>query len=214
MQSNPCRTPGFLRVSPVDPGKQIGKLRRRDRHHTIGRRRPYEPAPFEPLREQAGPLAIMPDQFYQIAAAAPEAEQMTAQRIMLQHLLHTQCQRREPAPHIRVARRQPNPNACRDRDHRRASRPWMMRSNASTSTSRSTMTRRPFALSTSMRPPADKLGETGAGTGDSGTTSAGTKPSKSPPASRPSRYARRHVFNSERESPYLRAVADPSRGAE
>ena len=65
-----------------------------------------------------------------------------------------------------------------------------------------------------MRPSADKLGETGVGTGDSGTTSADTKPSKSLPASRPSRYARRHVFNSERESPYLRAVADPSRGAE
>ena len=50
--------------------------------------------------------------------------------------------------------------------------------------------------------------------GASATTRAGTKPSKSPMASRPSRYARRHVFNCERESPYLRAVADARRGAE
>ncbi|MGO6891812.1 hypothetical protein, partial [Rhizobium johnstonii] len=28
MLSDPCRTPGFLRITPVDPGQQIRQLRR------------------------------------------------------------------------------------------------------------------------------------------------------------------------------------------
>ena len=31
------RTPGFLRMAPVDPGEQITELRRGDRHRTVGR---------------------------------------------------------------------------------------------------------------------------------------------------------------------------------
>lgn len=60
----------------------------RDRHRATVSGRPDEPSSFQYFREQAGPLAIMPDQFYQIAAFAAEAKQMTAQRVMLQNLLH------------------------------------------------------------------------------------------------------------------------------
>src|SRR5690606_40116828 len=122
--------------------------------------------------------AIVPNDLDQIAALAPEAEQMAAQRVMLQHLLHPQRQRREPAPHVRMARRQPHPNACRDRDHRSVSSPRRIRSSASTSTSRSTMTRRPFALSTSIRLlPTTGSDEPGTVAGTSGVINAGTNPS-------------------------------------
>ena len=50
------RPPRFLRISPIDSGQQIAELRRGDRHRSVGRVRPQEPAPFQPLREQAGPL--------------------------------------------------------------------------------------------------------------------------------------------------------------
>jgi hypothetical protein len=65
-------------------------LRRRDRHRATFYIRPDEPAAFQFFREQTCALAVMPNQFYQITAAAPEAEQMTAQRLMLQYLLHPQ----------------------------------------------------------------------------------------------------------------------------
>ena len=38
------RTPSLLRMSPVDPGQKVAELRRRDRHHAIGRARPQEAA--------------------------------------------------------------------------------------------------------------------------------------------------------------------------
>src|SRR3546814_9332256 len=61
----------------------------------------------------------MPDHLQEIAAAAAEAEQMAAQRIPPQHLLHLQGQRWEALAHIGVAGRQPHPHARGNRDHRR-----------------------------------------------------------------------------------------------
>jgi hypothetical protein len=54
------RTPGFLRHSPIDPLEQIAELRRRDRHRSIGRRRPQKATPFKPLGEQTQALAVVP----------------------------------------------------------------------------------------------------------------------------------------------------------
>ena len=54
------RTPGFLRHSPIDPLKQIAELRHRDRHRSIGRRRPQKTTPFKPLGEQTQTLAVVP----------------------------------------------------------------------------------------------------------------------------------------------------------
>src|SRR3984893_7711468 len=60
----------------------------------------------------------MPDHLQQIAAPAPEAEQMTAQRITLQHLLHQECEAGEALPHVGMARGKPHPHPGRQRDHR------------------------------------------------------------------------------------------------
>ena len=99
----------LLRMPPVDPGQQITELRRRDRHHTVGRARPQETAALQPLREQAGALAVMPDHLQQIAAPAAEAEQMAAQRIALQHLLHLQAPATESPSSCRCGRSQATP---------------------------------------------------------------------------------------------------------
>src|SRR5215475_4357094 len=85
-------SPRVLRHPPVDAFEQIAKLRRRDRHHTIGRRWPEEASPFQPLRKQAHPLAVMPEYLDQSAAPATEHEQMPAVRIAPERLLHQERQ--------------------------------------------------------------------------------------------------------------------------
>ena len=71
----------------------------------------------------------------------------------------------------------------------------------------STMMRRPFALTISIRLQPALLAVSGCS-----TTSAGTNPATSP--SRPSRYALRQANSSWLEIPCRRAVADASRGPE
>src|ERR1700730_14341407 len=60
----------------------------------------------------------MPDHLQQIAAPAPEAEQMAAQRITLQPLLHQERKAGEALPHVGMARGKPHPHPGRQRDHR------------------------------------------------------------------------------------------------
>jgi hypothetical protein len=79
--ANRSRSPGFLRIAPIDPGKQITKLRGRNRDRAVCRARPQKPAPFQTLREQTCALAVMPDHLQKIAAASAKAKQMPAQRI-------------------------------------------------------------------------------------------------------------------------------------
>src|SRR5215467_6730839 len=112
-------SPCMLWHPPVDAFEQIAKLRRRGRHHTIGRRWPEEASPFQPLREQAHPLAVMPEHLDQSAAPATEHEQMSAMWIAPERLLHQQRQAIKSFAHVGVARRQPDPRAARDRNHRR-----------------------------------------------------------------------------------------------
>src|SRR3954454_14428528 len=87
-----CRTPGFLRMAPVDPGQQVTELCRGDRDRAIGGPRPQKPPTLQPLGEQACPLTVVPNHFQKIAAATAEAEQVTVQRITPQHLLYLQRQ--------------------------------------------------------------------------------------------------------------------------
>ena len=74
--------------------------------------------------------------------------------------------------------------------------------------SQSTITRRPFALTISIRPQPGSLRFSGC----SATIIAGTNPRMSP--SCPSRYALRQANSSWLEIPCRRAVADASRGPE
>ena len=145
------RTPSRLRITPIDSRKQVTELRRGDRHRAVGRARPQEAAPFQPLREQAGSLTVMPDHLQQVASATTKAKQLSAQRIAPQYLLHLQRQARKALPHVGVAGRQPYPHAARNRNHGSVSSPRMIRSRLSTSTSQSTITRRPFTLTISIR---------------------------------------------------------------
>ena len=149
--SHRSRAPGFLRIAPIDSGQQITELGRGDRHRAVDRARPQEAAPFQPLREQAGSLAVMPDHLQQVASATTKAKQLSAQRIAPQYLLHLQRQACKALPHVSVASRQPYPHAARNWNHGRVSSPRMIRSRVSTSTSQSTITRRPFALTISIR---------------------------------------------------------------
>src|SRR3989337_2107575 len=116
------RAPGFLRVSPVDPGEQISELGSRDRHRAVGRRWPQKASPLQSFGEQARPLAVVPDNLQKITPAAAEAEHMAAQGIALEHLLDLQSQRWKALPHVGVTSGQPHPNASRDRNH-----PWRAR---------------------------------------------------------------------------------------
>ena len=47
---------------------------------------------LQPLGEQASPLAIMPNDFDEIAATAAEDKEVPAMRIALERLLHQQGQ--------------------------------------------------------------------------------------------------------------------------
>src|SRR3954447_19930887 len=74
--SHRSRAPGFLRIAPINSGQQITELGRGDRHRAVGRARPQEAAPFQPLRQQAGSLAVMPDHLQKIAPASTKAKQL------------------------------------------------------------------------------------------------------------------------------------------
>src|ERR1700704_6191962 len=73
--SHRSRAPGFLRIAPINSGQQITELGRGDRHRAVDRARPQEAAPFQPLREQAGSLAVMPDHLQLVASATTKAKQ-------------------------------------------------------------------------------------------------------------------------------------------
>src|ERR1700679_3438026 len=149
--SDPCRTMGFLRVAPIDSRQKVAHLRRRDRHCFARNRWPDEPSSLESLGEQACSLAIVPDHLHKIASATAEDEQMTAERVFTQHLLHLERQRRKASAHVRVACRQPHSRTRRNRDHRRTKASRTRRS-ASPSTSPSTRMRCPLPRSISMMP--------------------------------------------------------------
>src|SRR5258708_26526230 len=87
------RPPCVLRQTPVDPFEQIAELRRRDRHRPVGifarnGRWPDEASALQTLREQAHPLAIMPQHLQQSAAPPAEHEQMAAVWLTLNTLRH------------------------------------------------------------------------------------------------------------------------------
>src|SRR5262249_52669374 len=98
-------TPGLLRHPPVDALQQITKLRGRDRHRTISRRWPQEPATLQSLGEQAHALSVMPQHLDQATTPAPEHEQMPAMRIALERLRHHQRQAIKALAHVGVATR-------------------------------------------------------------------------------------------------------------
>jgi hypothetical protein len=144
-------TPGFPRHSPVDARQQVGELRNTDRDHTVRQRRPQKAAALQPLREQACALAIMPNDFDQIAAAAPKNIEIASMRIAIQILLNKPREARESPPHVGMTRRKPHPDIAGNRNHRRSSTS-RTRASASGSTCASTRIRRRLQSSISISP--------------------------------------------------------------
>ena len=87
------------RPPPVDPFQQHRQLRRRQRNRSARRLRPGESSALQPLREQAQPVAVPPQQLDQIAALPAKHKHLPRKRIFLQRRLHHPAQ----APRTRAA---------------------------------------------------------------------------------------------------------------
>lgn len=85
----------------------------------------------------------------QIAATSPDDVEIASVRIALQNLLNCKSQALHAGMHVGLASGDSNPNAARNRDHRRRSSS-RTHCSASTSPSRSTRTRQPPPSSISM----------------------------------------------------------------
>lgn len=103
------------------------------------------------VREQTRALAIMPNNFDQVAAAAPKNVEITGMRITLQALLDQPRKAWKAAPHIGVAGRKPHPHITRNGNHRRSSTS-RTRASASGSTCASTRMRCRLPRSISINP--------------------------------------------------------------
>src|SRR5271155_4850728 len=99
----------------------------------------------------------MPQGLDQRTGATAEHEDVARERIPAKALLHQQRQAIHTFPHVGVAGGNPDTYTCRDRDHRR-SRMASTRASAAASTPASTMTRRSFPISITMRLVAGALG--------------------------------------------------------
>src|SRR5215216_191232 len=195
-------SPRPLRHAPIDPFEKIAELRRRDRHRPVRRRGPDEAATLKPLGKQAHPLAVVPQHLDQSAAPAAEHEQMATVRITLELLLHQQRQSIKTLAHVRMAARQPNPHAARDRDHRRRSPPIsaaIVADTVATSTEPVIRSRAPVANSISITPQVTASG--GASVATATAANAGT-------ARRRSHNSRRQRYNWLTWIPDCRAIYD------
>src|ERR1700687_6140774 len=105
------RSPTAHRVAPVDSLEHVAELRSRDRHHTIRRRGPDEPAALEPLGVERHPKAVVPKDLQQIPSAPPEDVKITGMRVTLQRFLNLQRKAIHAATHIGVARGDPYAHA-------------------------------------------------------------------------------------------------------
>src|SRR3984885_4064771 len=197
----------------------ISHRARRDRHRALRRRGPDELAAVQPLGVQRQADAIMPKNLGQIAPTPAEDIEIAGMGIALKAPLDRQSQALHAGAHVRVPRRDPYPDAARDRDHRRL-RSSSTRCSASASTSRSTRTRKPPLSSISIIPPlARRAGGDDGGCGahvgagaDGKAISTGTSAGTASPLSRPSRANRRHVNNWLADTPLCRAVTETNRG--
>src|SRR5919106_1761467 len=154
-------TPSPLRVPPVDPLEHVAELRRSDRHDAVRRRRPEEAPALQSLGVQRAAEPVVPKNLHKMTFAAPEHKKIACMRVAAEALLHLQRQAVHATPHIGHPGRQPDPDATRNRDHRRTS----ARSAAVTtagSTRPEMRTRLPFGSSISITPPAIMASECGA----------------------------------------------------
>ena len=106
----------------------------------------------------------MPDDLQKVALAPAENVEIAGVRVALQRLLHQNRKGAKSFSHIRMARRQPDPNPGRYRDHRRQSA-LMTRASAAASTSAPTVIRSPALSRISIRPISSEPPSPGVGAG-------------------------------------------------
>ena len=117
------RRPGPLRPPPVDAFQQHRQLRARQENSSFASLRPDESAALKTLLKQTQPVAIEPENFYDVAAASSENEDVTGEGLLVEHCLHLRTQAVKSAPHIGHARGDPYPRSRTELDHlRRLSR--------------------------------------------------------------------------------------------
>src|SRR6266540_4458110 len=149
------RLPGALRRAPIDAFNQHRELCRCECHRAarLAQRRPDEAAVLQPLVEQTQPVPIPEQDLHGVGLLAAEREEMTRERVLLEHLLHQDCEAVEALSHVRAAERQMDLHA-RGYDQHRAfsSRSATYRRTASGSLPAGANTRRPSASSTAIAP--------------------------------------------------------------
>jgi hypothetical protein len=115
------RGDGMWRVPPIDSVEHVGQLRRGDPHHAVGRRRPCEPSPFQPLRVERHADPVMPKDLHEIASGAAKHIEITGMRIAAKRPLDLQGKAVHAPPHVGPPDRKPDPHAGWKRNHRRSS---------------------------------------------------------------------------------------------
>lgn len=113
--------PSPVACPPVDPLQQHRELGRCERHRGPRHPRPDEAALLQPLREEAQPLTVPPQDLDQPPRTAAEHEDLSGERIAVQVVLHQRGKPVEALPHVRVTGGQPHAQAQGNGDHRSSS---------------------------------------------------------------------------------------------
>ena len=69
-------------------------------------------AALKTLGKQAQPVAIEPENLHDVAAASSKNEDVTGERLLVEHRLHLRAQTVETAPHVGHPGRDPDPRPC------------------------------------------------------------------------------------------------------
>src|ERR1700730_17392970 len=113
-----CRS-GPKRRSPVDLFEQHRQLGAAQRHRTTCRLRPNKASALEPLAQQAEPVAIKPEDLQNVPSSATEDEDMTGERLLLEHRLHLGAESMKATAHVGHTSCDPDPCSCRKPNHER-----------------------------------------------------------------------------------------------
>src|SRR5690349_19109741 len=112
--------PGVLRVTPVDTLKHVAELGGGQAHRALLDDGPDETPAIEALGIERQAQPVMPDDLDEVAALAPEDEEIAGMGIAVHAFLDLKRQALHPAPHIGMAGREPHSDTRGDRDHRSA----------------------------------------------------------------------------------------------
>jgi hypothetical protein len=94
------RRPGPLRPAPVDAFQQHRQLRTRQTNGPFCSLRPDESSSFKTLGKQTQPVTIEPENLHHVATASSENEDVTGERLLVEHRLHLRAQTVEATPHV------------------------------------------------------------------------------------------------------------------